>query len=125
MGRSFPSFLSTKKKGHAIGDLEGRIYPLRRCSVIYSFRASDSLGVRRYMPQFLIVALGFRSIAWSQGWCCGNLCDASSLKTLEYRWYWVGICSVDGLGAVLAAIPVLAVVLARIARLSYLTKLWA
>ena len=46
------------------------------------------------------------------------------LNTLEYLENWVGICSVVGLGAVLAANPVLVVILAWIARLSYLVKLW-
>src|SRR6266702_4682055 len=44
-GRSFPSLLSTQKKGLAMGDLEGLIYPFCRCSVIYSLNALNSLGV--------------------------------------------------------------------------------
>src|SRR6266702_6173105 len=76
------------------------------------------------MEQFFILAPSFSSMAWSHAWCLGRQCEASSLNTLEYLWYCTGICDVDGFGAVCAAISVLVVVLALMARSSYLVKLW-
>src|SRR6266702_580783 len=76
------------------------------------------------MEQFFILTPDFNSIAWSHAWCFGRWCEASSLNTLEYFWYCTGICAVDGSGAFRATIVVLVVVLALIARSSYLLKLW-
>src|SRR6266702_662543 len=76
------------------------------------------------MEQFFILAPDFNSIAWSHAWCFGRRCEASSLNTLEYLWYCTGMCAVDGFGAFCATIVVLVVVLALIARSSYLLKLW-
>ena len=75
------------------------------------------------MEQFFIAEPGFKSMVWSQGWCCGRRCEASSLKTLEYFLNCAGMWSMEALGAVLAAISVLVVVFARMAKWSYLRKL--
>src|SRR5277367_2611000 len=45
-GRSFPSFLSTKKKGEAIGEVEGQMYPFTKFSSMNLFISSCSGSVR-------------------------------------------------------------------------------
>src|SRR6266571_9576318 len=76
------------------------------------------------MEQFFMLIPGFNSIAWSHAWCFGRRCEASSLNTWEYFWYCSGICDIEGFGAFRAAISVLVVVLAWMARSSYLCQLW-
>ena len=66
---------------------------------------------------------GIKSIAWSHGWCLGSLFEASSLKTFEYVWDCVGICSIDCLGAIFAASPVDTVVLERMGKLTSFSHL--
>ena len=48
---STESFLSTKKKGDAIGDLEGLMYPLARFSLINLFISLVSGRVKGYTLQ--------------------------------------------------------------------------
>jgi len=74
-----------KKNDAVYGDLDGRIVPLPRCSFT-NLRSSASSGCDSGMsfPGSNAGAPGLSSIAWSQMRVGGNLCDASSLKTLEY-----------------------------------------
>src|SRR6266702_519772 len=76
------------------------------------------------MEQFFMLIPGFNSITWSHAWCFGRQCEAFSLNTWEYFWYCAEICDADSCGAFRAAISVLVVVLARMARSSYLCQLW-
>ena len=61
-------------------------------------------------------AFGISSIAWSQGRWAGSQYDACSSKTFAYRRNSSGMCSIDGFGAVRAAVSVECVILALISR---------
>ena len=85
MGHNLPSFFLMKKKDAVYGDLDGRMVPLPRCSLM-NFRSSASSGCDSgiSLPGSDAGAPGLSSIAWSQTRVGGNSCDASSLNTLEY-----------------------------------------
>ena len=92
---------------------------------MYFLRAACLLGVRQYMPVLHMLVPGFISITWSHAWWSGRWWDACSLKTLEYLWYWAGICVMDvALGLFSIAILVLVVDFDLMASSSYLVKLW-
>ena len=92
---------------------------------MYFLRAACLLGVRQYMPVLHMLVPGFNSITWSHAWWSGRWWDACSLKTLEYLWYWAGICVMDvALGLFSIAILVLVVDFDLMASSSYLVKLW-
>jgi hypothetical protein len=48
------------------------------------------------LPDSAAGMLGLSSIVWSQMREGGNLCDASSEKTLEYCWYGSGMFGSSG-----------------------------
>jgi len=85
MGRSLPSFFLMKKKDAVYRDLDGWMVPLSRCSLM-NLHSSMSSGCDKGMsfPGRDAGAPGLSSIAWSQMHDGGNLCDTSSLNTLEY-----------------------------------------
>jgi|SRR6266850_2202501 len=109
MGRNFPSFFLMKKKDAVYGLLDGQMVPLMRCSLT-NLRSSASSGCDKGIS-FLgrdAGAPGFSSIAWSQMHDRENLCDASSLNTLEYWQYCSGILSsLEGVGCLTGSITIL------------------
>src|ERR1700761_6276088 len=83
-----------KNTGDAIGDLDGTRYPFSMCSFRNLSSSSCSLGDMGYDLIFhFCTAPGSRSMAWSQGWCCGSRCDSFSEKTLAKSRYCGGTIS--------------------------------
>src|SRR6267142_2151221 len=83
-----------KKNDVVYGDLDGRMVPLPRCSFT-NFRSSASSGCESGIS-FLgsdAGAPGLTSMAWSHRRDGGNSCEASSLNTLKYCRYCLGILS--------------------------------
>jgi len=73
-----------KKKEYAWGASDRHSVPCFRPSLMYSLRATFSIGIRRYTVVFFISMPGMRSILWSHSWCLGSHCASSSEKTLPY-----------------------------------------
>src|SRR6266850_5127081 len=94
MSRSLPSFFLMEKNDAVYRDLDSWMVPLPRCSLM-NLHSSASSGCDKGIsfPGRDAGALGLSSIAWSQMCDGGNSCDASSLNSLEYRWYCSGILS--------------------------------
>jgi hypothetical protein len=63
MRQRLPSFFFTKKKGDAIGELEGQIHPDFRFSSKNSSRAFCSIGLRGYILQSTGLDPGVNSTA--------------------------------------------------------------
>src|SRR6266478_523153 len=83
-----------KKKGAVYGDLDSRMYPLRRCSPKNSVSLVSWLWDSGYILQSKAVgASSFRLIAWSSSRLGGNLSASFSSNTLACRRYSSGICS--------------------------------
>src|SRR6266404_1313248 len=65
------------------------MYPFFNCSSKKATSALSSCCVRGYILQSITSGVSsFSSIAWSHGLLGGNLCDASSLKTLACCRYF-------------------------------------
>src|SRR6267142_4628866 len=98
-----------KKNDAVYGDLDGRMVPLPRCSFT-NFRSSASSGCESGIsfPGNDAGAPGLSSMAWSHRRDGGNLCEASSLNTLEYWRYCLGILSdSEGMGSSIGSITIL------------------
>src|SRR6266850_3263939 len=99
-----------KKNDAVYGDLDGRMVPLPKCSLV-NFCSSASSGCDNGIsfPGSDAGAPGLSSMAWSQMCVGGNSCDASLLNTLEYWRYCSGILSssagVDGLTGFITILP--------------------
>src|SRR5271168_939465 len=85
-----PSFFPTKKKGEAMGDFEGRMYPFSSCSSIHLLSSSSSAGDSGYVLQPFGVKSGLRSMAWSHFFLVGIRREAFSSNNLRYLWYRTG-----------------------------------
>ena len=75
---------STKKKGDAMGDFEGLMYPLARFSSINLFISLVSRRVRGYTLQSEGKKSSLSSIAWSQGQDLGKRFALSLSKMSKY-----------------------------------------
>src|SRR6266481_6741255 len=93
MNLSLLSFLSMKKTGDAIGDLEGWIQPLARFSSRNLSSSFCSTGDIRYTFVLKGCAPGTRSIAWSHCFRSGSLSKDSLEKTSRKAWYGSGSIS--------------------------------
>src|SRR6266850_567855 len=98
-----------KKNDAVYGDLDGLMVPLPRCSLT-NLHSSASSGWDSGIsfPGSDTGAPGLSSIAWSQTCDGGNSYDASSLNTLEYWRYSLGILSSsEGIGCSTGSITIL------------------